>query len=270
MTGDRSNRTMPRTPRPNPIRIAWNVFRAQRVAPPRPAGQGGTEDDDLARVLAELKSGGVAVLDDLRPPIERYRKSLEQIDPDELSKDGALAFWINLYNAGALELAADARAAGADSVLRVPGAFTRPFATIAGAEISLAQVEHGKIRRFKDPRIHAALVCGSVSCPTLRYEPFDHRRVDEQLEDQTRHFFASGGATLDRSRNTLHLSRILLWYAADFARPASMPAWIPPSRQRLVRSIMPWLDAEIADYLAENRPRVTFRSYSWELACTVS
>ena len=53
-----------------------------------------------------------------------------------------------------------------------PGAFDAPWAMVGGESLSLNDIEHGKIRRFRDPRIHAALVCGSVSCPTLRYEPF--------------------------------------------------------------------------------------------------
>jgi hypothetical protein len=57
------------------------------------------------------------------------------------------------------------------SVLRMPGAFSAPFVTVAGERLSLDAIEHAKIRRFADPRIHAALVCGSVSCPTLRPPP---------------------------------------------------------------------------------------------------
>ena len=83
-----------------------------------------------------------------------------------------LAFWLNLYNAGALALAADTLSAGENTVLRIPGAFDAPWAMVGGESLSLNDIEHGKIRRFGDPRIHAALVCGSASCPTLRYEPF--------------------------------------------------------------------------------------------------
>jgi hypothetical protein len=63
-------------------------------------------------------------------------------------------------------LAGDAFRQAEDSVLRVPGAFTRPLATIGGRPLTLTEIEHGKIRRFGDPRIHGALVCGRTTRPT--------------------------------------------------------------------------------------------------------
>ena len=46
----------------------------------------------------------------------------------------------------------------------------------------LDDIEHGKVRRFGDPRIHSALVCGSVSCPTLRFEPYEGDRLDASAD----------------------------------------------------------------------------------------
>ena len=258
------------TRQPNPIRVAWDVLRAQRVPAPAPTGSGGADHEAFGRVLTDLRDSGIDTLPGLRPRLVEYRRSLEPTDPDTLSRGGALAYWLNLYNAGALELAAEAVADGRASVLRVPGAFTRPFATVAGERLSLTEVEHGKIRRFQDPRIHAALVCGSASCPTLRFEPFVHDRISDQLEEQTRYFMEAGGAVLDRSANTLHLSRILLWYSGDFVRPDKMPVWIPASKRSVARHIARWLDEDTAAYVLEARPKIAFRPYDWELACSVA
>ena len=62
-----------------------------------------------------------------------------------------IAFWINMYYAGALR-AARAPADGLDSVLRVQGAFHRPFVTVAGEHLSLNAVEHAKLQRLGNPR----------------------------------------------------------------------------------------------------------------------
>lgn len=203
------------------------------------------------------------LLDDL----DDYTRALASHEPDELSREDALAYWINLYNAGALILAGEAYATGERSVLRLPGAFTRPLVRVAGEHLSLDNIEHGKVRRFGDPRIHAALVCGSVSCPTLRFEPFLGSQVDDQLEDQMRNFLASGGATTDG--DTLALSRVFLWYGADFVRPHRMPSLIPARRGRIAAAVVPWLHEDEQDWFRTTRPGVRFQDYDWGLACSV-
>ena len=114
----------------------------------------------------------------------------------------------------------------ADSALRVPGAFNVSWVTVGRESLTLTDIEHGKIRRFGDPRIHAALVCGSVSCPTLRHQPYQGD-IDEQLDDQMRSFLAIGGAVVDRDNGTLRLSRVLLWYGRDLVAPRRMPTLLP-------------------------------------------
>ncbi len=204
-----------------------------------------------------------------RDRLAGYRASLARVDPDTLTGPEALAYWLNLYNAEALDLAANALAAGAGSVLRVPGAFDAPRVRVAGEELSLNDVEHGKVRRFREPRIHGALVCGSVSCPTLRYEPFAGDRVADQLEDQMRRFVALGGAQADRADGTLRLSRIFLWYGGDFTRPHRMPTMLPARRRSVASAVAEWMDPTEASWVAEAEPRVAFQPYDWALSCAI-
>ena len=255
---------------PNPVRVAIAIWRARRAKPPRPTGSGAVDHEPLGRILESLRSRGLDRLIEERPQLADYRAELEEIDPDRLDRNEALAYWINLYNAGALSLAADAREANAKSVLRIPGGFTETWAVIAGESLSLARIEHGKIRRFRDPRVHGALICGSASCPTLRFEPYYGPKADSQLDDQMRYFLAAGGATLDKSENRLMLSRVFLWYGGDFARPHKMPTWIPASGRAVAASLATWLDSDLASWLVEKRPSVGFQPYDWELACSVS
>ena len=254
---------------PNPLAVAWSIARARRARKPRPTGDGFVGAEDFAEVLSRLQSNGVDVLPSERAVLARYRYRMEEIDPDTLSADGALAFWLNLYNAGALALAADAISAGESTVLRLPGAFNAPWAMVGGESLSLNDIEHGKIRRFRDPRIHAALVCGSVSCPSLRYEPFGDN-LSVQLDEQMRTFLASGGARVDRDSGTLQLSRVFLWYGGDFVRPGRMPTWIPARRRDLVRSIAQWLPDEDATWVIASSPSVEFAHYDWGLACSIA
>jgi hypothetical protein len=59
--------------------------------------------------------------------------------------------------------------------------------TLAGSSVTLDFLEHGVLRaEWAEPRVHACLVCASLSCPNLRSEAFDARRLDAQLGDQAR------------------------------------------------------------------------------------
>jgi hypothetical protein len=253
---------------PNPLRIAWSVADALRTTRrPAPTGSATVEHEELASVLDALRAGGVATLPDRRRQLAEYRKRLEQIEPDDLGRTGALAFWLNLYNAGALDLVAAAQADGASSVIRVPGGFTQEWATVAGERLSLDAIEHGKIRRFGDSRIHGALVCGSASCPTLRFEPYRGTDLETQLDAQMRGFLASGGAVVES--DVLHLSRIFLWYGGDFVIPHRMPVFRPASRRSIARSLIPWLERTAAGLASSPGAVIRFRPYDWSLACTV-
>jgi hypothetical protein len=267
--GDEVEVAMSQPSGPNPAAVAWSALRASRLSRPAPIGSGTVDHGELSAVLDALRRGGVGALVPRRVELKAYRDRLGEVDPDSLSRAEALAFWLNLYNAGALDLAAEGFGAATDSVLRIPGGFTRLWADVAGEALSLDGIEHGKIRRFSDPRFHSALVCGSASCPTLRYEPFTGDRLEAQLDDQMRSFLSSGAAIADDSTNTLRLSRIFLWYGADFVRPHRMPAWIPAGKRAVVRSLLPWLGGDVRRWVETTRPSIEFQPYDWSLACAV-
>jgi len=257
---------------PNPAGAAWSMLRARRHPAPRPRRTSSVEVDhsDLTWILETCLESGVASLVDNAGALEAYRDTMETVDPDDLEPAGALAFWMNLYNAGALRTAAQAYNTDAGSVLRVPGAFTQPWVTIAGRTLSLDDIEHGKIRRFGDPRIHGALVCGSASCPTLRPEPFHGTVLDAQLDDQLRTFIRNGGGSVSRSDNTLWLSSVFKWYGRDFTDPHAMPNLAPANTPRLRDTIAHWFPHDDATYIWTHRPRVQFMPYDWGLGCSVA
>ncbi len=247
----------------------WSIWRALRVRRPEPSGDAVHDHSAFKAILDAVAEGGVAALPSVRSALADYRAELRAVDPERLSRPQALAFWINLYNAEALALAERTVSTNRHTVLRIAGAFDRPTTEVAGESLSLDAVEHGKLRRLADPRIHTALVCGAVSCPTLRHEPYDGTRLDDQLEDQARLFLSAGGAVADREQGRLALSRIFLWYGADYVRPDRMPAWLPPSRRALVEVLGRWLPEEVSAWVDRTRPKVVFQPYDFGLACAV-
>jgi hypothetical protein len=249
---------------PNPIKVAWSIVRVLRsVETPRPAGTGTVDHSLLSPVLEALDGGGLTAAADRGPDLTNYLAKMSSVDPDTLSRDEALAYWLNLYNAGAVVLAIEALGSGSRSVLRIPGGFSRPLVEVAGEELSLDSIEHAKLRRFGDPRIHGALVCGSLSCPTLRGQPYVGVDLEGQLDDQMRMFLAGGGATGGRD-NSVSLSRVLRWFGSDFVRPHRMPTFLPASKHRTLEAVRQWLPEALS-----NCETVVFQDYDWGLGCAI-
>lgn len=250
--------------KPNALVVFYSVVKSLVTThTPRPSGSGELSHDQFTPILKSLETGGLPAAADWDLDLGAYLSYLSDVRPDELTRAEALAYWINLYNAGAVQLAIEAHSVGETSVLRIPGAFTRPVVSVSGEELSLDAIEHGKLRRFKDPRVHGALVCGSLSCPTLRSEPYTGRGLDDQLDAQMTAFLEGGGAVAGEPDEVL-LSRILLWFGTDFVRPHRMPTFLPAAKGQVLEALRPWLPHRLAD--AE---RAGFQPYDWSLACSV-
>lgn len=250
------------------------MLRSRRVERPSPSSSLTTsapiDDSDLAAVLSAIAAHGIAGIVSSLPPLDRWIDAASGLDPAGLNHNDALAFWINLYNAGTLRAVATTYKVGASSVLRVPGAFTAPWVIIAGEPLTLDNIEHGKIRRFGDPRIHGALICGTASCPTLRKVPFHGSTIDADLDDQMRSFMTAGGYRLDGSPNTLTLSRIFKWYGSDFVHPTRMPTLIPSGSQRVARAAARWMTPSDRTHVLDSSPKVSFAPYDWSLGCSIA
>ena len=126
---------------PNPLVAAWSMLYARRLSAPRPKGNIAVDHAPLARVLERLQSQGARSLAESSSDLKAYRDTLSLIDPDDLTPQESLAYWINLYNAGALHRAGQAYSAALESILRVPGAFSAPWATVESETMSLDDIE---------------------------------------------------------------------------------------------------------------------------------
>jgi hypothetical protein len=189
--------------------------------------------------------------------INAYINQLSAANPDHLSDDNErLAFWINLYNALVIQQVIIHHYP--DSVQSVDGFFTTPCVTIAGESLSLDGIEHGKVRRFADPRIHAALVCGAQGCPIVTtYTP---DTLNDSLNNALQTFLAdpTRGIAYDPATDTVTITPILRWFAGDFAGPL---AYV--SIKQLTPIILPYLSD--AGQRAWHAGRIHVRTYDWRL-----
>ncbi|WP_369920130.1 DUF547 domain-containing protein [Marinomonas polaris] len=163
---------------------------------------------------------------DNKTQLESYLASLSQVSNAEFdtwSKSEQLAFLINAYNAWTVGLILT-KWPDLGSIKDLGSFFSSPwsksFIPLLGETHSLDDIEHTLIRgsdRYQDPRIHFAVNCASIGCPALRNEAFTGKRLDTQLDEQTRLFLE------DRRRNRidndkLALSSIFKWYREDFEK----------------------------------------------------
>ncbi len=212
--------------------------------------------DDLVDYAA-LKRG--------RPELDAYLRSLESVDRSELEewpRPDQLAFWINAYNAYTVKLVLDHYPLRSiRSIGLLPGAAFRrkfiPLERVAGGKLSLDDIEHRILReRFRQPRIHFAIVCASRSCPVLRNEAYQGRDLDAQLDDAARSFIRDPTRNrYDPASRTLALSSIFKWFRGDFeAAAGTLPAFVAR-----------YADEPTAEELRRGGVRIEFLDYDWSL-----
>lgn len=161
-----------------------------------------------------------------------------------------LAFWINAYNAFTIKLIVQHYPlASIRNIRKVGSVWDMKFFRIGDETMSLNQIEHQILRkRFREPRIHFAIVCASYSCPILRNEPYTALKLEQQLEEQAIRFI--NDATKNRiTTDRLQLSSIFKWFEKDFMETGT-----------LVGFIRKFSSTDLSE-----KPKVSYLVYDWSL-----
>lgn len=193
-------------------------------------------------------------------------------------RDAQIAFWINAYNALTIELIVDhypiqpsllkRMVFPANSIRQIGGAWDKITFPVMGEAMTLDHIEHEELRKhFKEPRIHAALVCAALSCPPLRREPFRGDSLDAELDDQVRRFLARpDGLEIDRKKGVVRLSAIFDWFGGDFVEQYGVDG----SRfDAPTRAVLEFVGRYVSDadrrYLESGDFDVEYFDYDWTL-----
>jgi len=187
--------------------------------------------------------------------------SVEAARPSALhTRAERIAWWIDVYNVLAIDTVV--RHYPVDSIRDV-GSFLSPVwkrtaATIEGRPVSLGEIEHRTLRPMGEPRIHAAIVCASTSCPPLARTPFLPSTLDAQLDAQVRRWLASPtkGVRIERAAGRIWLSPIFSWFEGDFERAGGVLAFVARYVSDDDRA---WIEAHAED------AEVDFFDYDWSL-----
>jgi hypothetical protein len=196
------------------------------------------------------------------PAFRAYMKSLETVQPETMSHDGQLAFWINAYNAVTIDKVIKWKPEKSVRETFVPGVwtstkfFTTRDNTVAGKRMSQDDIENDILRKqFKDPRIHFAIVCASSSCPPLPRFAYTAENVQTKLQEETRKYLnSSRGTRIDSADNTLYLSKLFDWYKGDFESKSGS----------VLNFIKPYLDEKTLAFL-NSGPKIAYLDYNWAL-----
>lgn len=171
---------------------------------------------------------------------------------------GRLAFWIDVYNVLAIDMVV--RHLPVDSIRDIGSllrsVWKRPAGKVAGRVVTLDEVEHRILRPIGEPRIHAAIVCASTSCPSLRREAYRAERLDAQLDAAMRDWLADQDKGLRVESGQVRLSEIFDWFAEDFRAAGGVLAFVRPYLEPPVRRAL--------DALGPN-PRIVWFDYDWSL-----
>ncbi len=153
--------------------------------------------------------------------LKEYLAHLAGINPDELSRNAAFAYYVNLYNAATIDLVLE-NYPGVDSIKDIGGFFGNPwkieFITLKGEMVHLDHVEHQILRpTYKDPRVHFAVNCASLGCPPLHDKPFEGETLDATLDELTRRNMTDPAHTRLEG-DDLYVSKVFKWFGEDWGR----------------------------------------------------
>lgn len=199
------------------------------------------------------------------PAFKAYLERLAAFDPEGLPATDRLAFWINAYNAYTIALIV--RHGERESIRNINrtfgfqgrGPWREKLAVVGGTAYTLDFIEHDIIRaRFREPRIHFALVCAALGCPPLRGEAYRGDLLDRQLDEQARLFLLGSPDKnrVDIPAGRLYLSRIFDWYREDFgSSDAAIGAYVARF----------YPAGDVRDFLERGRFALRYTTYDWRL-----
>jgi len=224
--------------------------------------------DALLRATVNQEQNRVdyAALKKREAELDAYLGELARANLSQVSRRELLALFINAYNAYTLKTIVKtiklARPRGVASIRDISNVFKAAEHNVGGFRLSLDNIEHNILRPiFKDPRIHFAVSCASVSCPPLANTAYKGADVEEQLENAARRTLESPRYARVES-NRLRLTKVMDWYGRDFVAAGYLGA-----EKTLADYVARYARPEVREFIARQRPRVPieFMDYDWSL-----
>jgi uncharacterized membrane protein YdjX (TVP38/TMEM64 family) len=194
-----------------------------------------------------------------RGELESYLEAVAGADAAALAPAHLKALLINAYNA--LTLRSILEHPEVSSIRQIDGVWTKKRHRLAGHQLTLDEIEHNLLRPFfRDPRIHFAVNCASMSCAPLPAWAFEGDGLDAQMEERAR-LFLSDPRNVRFENGELALSRYFEWYGEDFTEEG----W-SPSAESVPLFVASYAAPEVSErILAGDMEGIRFLDYDWSL-----
>ncbi len=184
--------------------------------------------------------------------LQNYIATLGKIDASKLSKNEATAYWINAYNAATLDQII--RNLPTTSILKIAGGKVFDNALpykFNGESLSLNDIEKKKLLggNLFDVRVHFAVNCAAVSCPTLLNKVYTEENVQSLLTSNTKAAL-SNPAFNKVNASSASLSKLFDWYKADFVKAEG--------------SIINFINKYSSTKISSNT-KIDYLEYNWDL-----
>ena len=234
------------------------VPRAESAAPETAAGAQAAWARVLDRFVNPQGEVDFLALSQDRGDLDRMLRHVAATPLDSLdSGPPRLAHMINAYNALSMFNVIDSGFPASHAGLNKVVFFVSRRFTVGGQAVSLYGFENDLIRplgrQLGDPRLHFALNCSAVSCPVLPRKLFTAANLNQELDRETRAFFARPeNLRVDDASRTIFFNEILSFYTEDF---------VPRHAPTLIDYVARYGNRELPrDYT------IAFTPYDWTVA----
>lgn len=198
--------------------------------------------------------------------LEAYLNQIANADLAHLSKDQLMALLINAYNASTIKAILNTMTPehpqGVASIRDIPGVFDAKTHVVGKFTLSLNNIEHNLLRPyFKDPRVHFAVNCASVSCPPLANSAYAGEQLVAQMDAAARRTLQSPDYVRAEGDRLL-LTKVLDWYGSDFVTPGYRGA-----AGSLAEYVQRYAREPVKEAMAAHPGKLstTFMDYDWSL-----
>ena len=130
-----------------------------------------------------------------RAALDEYLVVLSRTLITRYNRDEQLAYWVNLYNALTVRVVLDHYPVESILDIRISpalfaaGPWGKKLIEVESVPLSLDDIEHRILRPiWRDPRIHYAVNCASVGCPSLMTSAFAAENADTLLDRAAREY----------------------------------------------------------------------------------
>ncbi|MEO0603176.1 MAG: DUF547 domain-containing protein [Myxococcota bacterium] len=199
-----------------------------------------------------------------RDQLDSYLETVAQVDASGFSAPQQLALYVNAYNGYTLRLMLDE--GPPKSITDLDGGKvwdTRRF-PVAGASLTLNQMEHEHARKLADGRVHAVVNCASKGCPPLPPVALSANSTERQLDAAARTWTSTNAFSW--AGDTIRLSRIFDWYGQDFTKDGrgDLPR-VEGKQEDALWFLSRYVDPSTKDRLLSGTIQADWQVYDWSL-----